>query len=120
MRLALELACVVGATPWPQVEAVGGWWNRKFDPEVDVVGADRAPIADRIYFAGSIKWLGTPFDQHDLAELMRGSAEVPGFTFGDTGVAVVSLSGIAPTVDPGRVDLRWGPDDVVSAWQSAA
>jgi uncharacterized protein len=118
-RQSLEIACASGATPWPDVQEVGGWWNRQFDPEIDLVGADRAPVANRIYFLGSIKWLGTPFDRHDLADLLRGAAEVPGFTLGTSGLAIVSLSGTAPGVRPGQVDLEWGPDDIVSAWQSA-
>jgi AAA+ ATPase superfamily predicted ATPase len=117
VRQSLELASTAGSTPWPQTEAVGGWWNRKFDPEIDIVGADRSPVADHIYFTGSIKWVGTPFDHHDLAELIQGSAEVPGFTFGVTGIVIASLSGVAPSVDMAHVDLRWGPDDVLSAWQ---
>jgi len=119
VRQSLELAAAAGQTPWPQAEAVGGWWNRKFDPAIDLVGADRAPVAAHIYFTGSVKWLGSPFDHHDLAELLRGSAEVPGFTFGATGIAIASLSGVAPGVDTARVDLRWGPQDVVSAWRPA-
>jgi hypothetical protein len=34
--------CRSGALLWPQVDAVGGWWNRRFDPEVDLGGADRS------------------------------------------------------------------------------
>lgn len=56
IREALELAATDGTLPWDGVEAVGGRWNRKFNPEVDLVGADRTPIAKRIGFAGSIKW----------------------------------------------------------------
>ena len=97
---------------------MGAWWNRQFDPEIDLVGADRAPVASRIYYLGSIKWLGTPFDQHDLADLRRGAAEVPGFTAGLSGLVIVSLSGTGGSVRPGQVDLEWGPGDVVAAWPS--
>lgn len=116
IRESLELACAAGMTPWPAAEAVGGWWNRQFDPEVDLVGADRAPVAGHVYFAGSIKWLGTPFDGHDLAELRRGAFTVPGFAPA-TGLAAVSLSGIAPGLAD-DLQLWWGPDDVVGAWQA--
>jgi alpha-1,2-mannosyltransferase len=37
--------------PRPEAEAVAGWWNRRFDPEVDLVGADRSPVASHVYFA---------------------------------------------------------------------
>jgi Archaea bacterial proteins of unknown function len=33
---------------WPDTEAVGGWWNRQNNPEIDLVGADRAPTARNI------------------------------------------------------------------------
>ncbi|MGH3931709.1 MAG: DUF234 domain-containing protein, partial [Pseudonocardiaceae bacterium] len=117
VRQALELAAAAGELPWPELEAVGGWWNRQFDPEIDLVGADRRPVAQQLLFAGSIKWLATPFDSHDLADLARDAARVPGFTSG-TGLAVVSLSGVTPGLDADLVDLVWGPRDVVSAWGS--
>ncbi|MGH3751919.1 MAG: AAA family ATPase [Pseudonocardiaceae bacterium] len=118
VRQALELAAAAGELPWPDLDAVGGWWNRQFNPEIDLVGADRPQVAQRILFAGSIKWLATPFDGHDLADLVRGAAQVPGFAADTTGLAVVSLSGATPGMDPDLVDLVWGPGDVVSAWGS--
>ncbi|MFJ5230013.1 ATP-binding protein [Kitasatospora sp. NPDC088391] len=118
VRESLELAAVDGALPWEQVEAVGGWWNRQFDPEVDLVGADRAPVARRIAFVGSTKWLHSPFDGHDLAALLRAAPQVPGFApDGGTGLVVASLSGIAPGTDPRAIDLVWGPEQVIGAWQ---
>ncbi|MEV0660920.1 ATP-binding protein [Actinomadura luteofluorescens] len=110
VRQALELSDL----PWPDVGAVGGWWNRRFDPEVDLVGADRAPVANRIHFAGSIKWLNGPFDDRDLANLRRAASEVPGLDPATAGLVVVSLSGTDFT---GDVALSWSPDDVVNAWR---
>ncbi|MFC0862610.1 ATP-binding protein [Sphaerimonospora cavernae] len=115
VREALGVAAAVGELPWPEAEAIGGWWNRQFAPEVDLVGADRSPVARQIAFAGSIKWLGTPFDGHDLAKLRRDAAQVPGFETGVSGLAVVSLSGVHP--DTQRVDLLWGAEDVIDAWR---
>lgn len=117
VRQSLDLAAASGDLPWPEVEYVGGWWNRRFDPEIDLVGADRAPTARKLLFAGSIKWLGSPFDGHDLAALARGAVGVPGFIPGRTGLAIVSLSGTAAGLDLDAVDLVWGPSDIVSAWQ---
>jgi uncharacterized protein len=117
IRQSLELAATSGALPWPDAESVGGWWNRQFNPEVDLIGADRAPVARRLYFAGSIKSLGTAFDQHDLAQLRQSAVLVPGFIPGETGLAVVSLSGISPGLDREQIELRWGPEDVISAWR---
>jgi uncharacterized protein len=118
IRESLELAAAAGELPWPELDAVGGWWNRQFDPEIDLVGADRRPVAQRILFAGPIKWLATPFDSHDLADLTRGAAQIPGFTPGRTGLAVVSLSCSTPGLDPDVVDLVWSPGDIVSTWEA--
>jgi uncharacterized protein len=73
--------------------------------------------ARRLYFAGSIKWLTTPFDRHDLAELARGVTAVPGYVPGEVDLAIVSLSGLAPDLDLSLVRLAWGPADVLAAWQ---
>ncbi|WP_086821292.1 ATP-binding protein [Allokutzneria sp. NRRL B-24872] len=108
VRQALLLAAAAGELPW-EVEAVGGWWNRQFDPEVDLVGADRAPVARHVQFVGSIKWLAAAFDKHDLAALMKAAPQVPGY---DSGLVAVSLSG----VDVAGLDVVWGPEDIVNAW----
>ncbi|NBM15036.1 ATP-binding protein [Streptomyces sp. GC420] len=118
VREALELAALSDSHqfPWPDAEAVGGWWNRQFSPEIDLIGADRAPVARTVFYAGSVKWLGTAFDQHDLAALHRGAVQVPGFVPGTTGLAVVSLSG--SSLPPGAAGLEWGPEDVIAAWRA--
>ncbi|PZG26603.1 ATPase [Spongiactinospora gelatinilytica] len=115
IREALTLAARAGELPWAGVEAVGGWWNRRFDPEIDLVGVDRSPVARTVLFTGSIKWLSGPFDRHDLAALRRGALAVPGFTT-DTALTAVSLSGLAPDVPADDLALAWGPEDVVRAW----
>jgi uncharacterized protein len=114
VRTALELAATAGDLPWPDVEVVGGWWNRQFDPEVDLVGADRAPVARRLGFAGSVKWLGTPVDNRDLTTLRLAATQIPGFR---GGLAVVSMSGLAPRLDLDGVDLVWDAADLVSVWR---
>jgi len=114
IRQSLELASTAGETPWPDVETVGGWWNRRFDPEIDLVGADGSSIAKQIFFVGSVKWLGSKFDRRDMLELVTKAAQVPGFVAGKSAFVVTSLSGVAQAVD--GVDLVWRPRDVVSAW----
>jgi len=58
-----------GSVP-EETNALSGYWTRTNDPEIDIVGADRAPIAKKITAVGSIKWLDNkPFDAHDLARL---------------------------------------------------
>src|SRR5262249_60293717 len=39
---------------WPEVEAVGGWGNRQNNPEIDLVGADRARAAHRTPFTRTL------------------------------------------------------------------
>ncbi|MDY7083606.1 MAG: hypothetical protein SYR96_00730 [Actinomycetota bacterium] len=107
-------SAISGSLPWPDVQVVGGWWNRQFNHEVDLVGADRGPVASRIDFCGSLKWLGTAFDAHDLRRLREDVRQVPGFEAGRTGLVVVSRCGAE--VPDGSVDAVWGPDDVVAAW----
>ncbi|WP_322621390.1 DUF234 domain-containing protein [Streptomyces acidicola] len=118
IREALELAAASGDFPWPDTAVVGGWWNRRFSPEIDLIGADRSPVASALCFAGSVKWLASPFDQHDLTALRTGASQVPGFTPGTTGLAVVSLSGTTASVADDGVGLVWGAQGVVSAWGS--
>jgi len=118
VRRSLEQAALSGQLPWADVQVVGGWWNRRFDPEIDLVGADKGPVARKLYFAGSIKWLGTPFDGHDLSALRRAVVQVPGYDAAATGVLVASLSGIAADIDRGSLDQLWGADDVVMAWRN--
>ncbi|GAA4609946.1 ATP-binding protein [Actinoplanes octamycinicus] len=116
VRASLEQAAASGALPWPEAHAVGGWWNRQFNPEIDLVGADRGPVASQIHFCGSLKWLGTPFDARDLYELQEGARRVPGYDPAHTGLIVVTRSGA--TLPTGVVQTIWGPDDVVAAWQA--
>jgi hypothetical protein len=116
VREALELAALDDALPWRETRVVGGWWNRRFDPELDLVGADCRPVAGAVHFTGSIKWLATPFDARDLAALQTASLHVPGVEPGQTGLAVVSASGVAADVDTGTAELVWGPSEVLASW----
>ena len=116
VRESLELAASAGALPWADVACVGGWWNRAFDPEVDLIGADRAPVAGRISFAGSIKWLATPVDRHDVAALRAAIPAIPGAVPGECGLVVATLSGVADEETAAAVDLCWTPEHVVTAW----
>nr|WP_240759188.1 DUF234 domain-containing protein [Phytoactinopolyspora endophytica] len=113
IREALSRAAAAGELPWPEAEAVGGWWPRDFNPEIDIVGADRAPLARKIYYTGSIKWLTSTFDRHDWRELIRGSSRVPGVTDDETGFVVVSRSGVEADV---TADVVWNAHDVLAAW----
>ncbi len=95
-------------------ETVGGYWTRTNDPEIDLVGADRAPIAKRVTMTGSIKWFeNKPFDGRDLAELIVQRNRLPGAD-DSTPLLAVSRTG---TTAAGITIL--GPDDLLAAWESS-
>ncbi|MGW7366661.1 ATP-binding protein [Streptomyces sp. NPDC054841] len=91
--------------------AVGGYWTRTNDPEIDIIGADRSPIAKKITLAGSIKWLeNKPFDHRDLARLITHRSQLPGAD-DDTPLLAVARSGCTA----GGV-LSITPEDLLEAW----
>jgi len=93
--------------------AVGGYWTRTNDPEIDLVGADREPIATRITMVGSVKWLDNrAFDGRDLARLVTHRSQLPG---ADDSTPLLCVSRGGTTVD-GVPTL--GPDDLMAAWRS--
>lgn len=98
---------------WPTTETVGSWWNRQNNPEIDLIGADRAPVAKEIHFLGSVKWYDNrKFGKHEYDELVRSVDAVPGAT-ADTPLVAVTRAG----VDPGLpLAATWGPDDLITAW----
>ncbi|MFE3513745.1 ATP-binding protein [Streptomyces sp. NPDC059166] len=90
---------------------IGGYWTRTNDPEIDLVGADRSPIAKKITFVGSIKWLeNKPFDNRDLARLVTHRSQLPG-TDDSTPLLAVARSGSSAN---GVLSLT--PDDLITAW----
>lgn len=113
IREALSLAAA--DLPWPEAAVVGGWWNRAFDPEIDLIGADRTPVARKLWYAGSVKWLDHPFGSRDLATLQRGAPQVPGFDPGETALIGVSCAGFTDSV-AANLALRWLPEDIISAF----
>ncbi|GIH49464.1 ArsR family transcriptional regulator [Microbispora rosea subsp. rosea] len=98
---------------WPETGAIGGWWNRQNNPEIDLVGADREPVARHVQFLGSIKWLENgSFGRHEYESLVRDMLAVPGAETG-TPLVAVSRSG----VDDGLpLAAHWGPEDLLAAW----
>lgn len=91
---------------------VSGYWTRTNDPEIDLVGADREPVAKRVTFLGSIKWLEQrPFDTADLGRLAQHRELLPGAS-SDTPLLVVSRTG--SSVDGIPV---LGPEDLLDAYR---
>jgi uncharacterized protein len=91
--------------------AIGGYWTRTNDPEIDIVGADRSPIAKRITVVGSIKWLeNKPFDQRDLARLRTHRSQLPGADDTTPLLAVTRNTATAvgiPTLTPAQLIEAW-------------
>jgi uncharacterized protein len=91
--------------------AVGGYWTRTNDPEIDLVGADRSPIAKEVTFVGSVKWLeNKPFDDRDLARLIAHRGQLPG---AHEGTPLLAVSRRGTTTESLPV---MGPDDLLTAW----
>jgi AAA+ ATPase superfamily predicted ATPase len=107
-----SLARLLPAAGLPAAPAVGGYWTRSNDVEIDIVGADREPIAQRLLFLGSIKWLETsPFDQRDLVALQRHRNRLTG---DPVPLVCVSRSGITAT----GLDASFGPADLLESWRT--
>ena len=96
----------------PAARAVGGYWTRSNDVEIDIVGADREPVAKELLFLGSIKWLEeAPFDSHDLVALQRHRDRATGAPLP---LLAVSRSGCST----GQIDAVLGPEDLLHPWIS--
>lgn len=94
----------------PSAPVIGSYWTRSNSIEIDIVGADRGPVAKRLLFLGSIKWLErSPFDRHDLVALQRHRASI---TDEPVPLVVLSRSG----VDAGGLDASYGPAELLRAW----
>lgn len=90
---------------------IGGYWTRTNDPEIDLVGGDREPVARRITMVGSVKWHERrPFDSHDLGRLLLHRTLLPGAD-DTTGLLVVSRSGSqvgdVPVLTPETLLAAW-------------
>lgn len=109
-----SLARLLPVRGLPDAAAVGGYWTRANDVEIDVVGADREPVARKVLFLGSIKWLEeSPFDLRDLTALQRARGYV---TADPVPLLAVSRSGFACA----GLDAMLGPDDLLRAWNGGA
>jgi uncharacterized protein len=92
--------------------AIGGYWTRSNGPEIGLVGADRQPVAQRITFVGSVKWLEErPFDAHDLARLAVHRSRLPG---ADEGTPLIAVSRSGCSVDGLPV---LGPEELVAGYR---
>ncbi|TMR96995.1 ATP-binding protein [Nonomuraea basaltis] len=95
-----------------ETAAIGGFWTRTNDPEIDLVGADREPIAKRITLLGSVKWLeNRPFDRHDLNGLIVHRSKMPG---ADDSTPLYAVSRSGCEVD-GVTHIT--PEELLDVWR---
>jgi hypothetical protein len=107
------VARLLPSTQWPETLAVGGWWPRTNRPEIDLVGADREPVARAVTFVGTVKWRErAPLTGGDAAELARNALAVPGVS-AQTPLVAVSRGG----VEASGFAAVWRPEDLVDAWR---
>jgi hypothetical protein len=105
-----SLALLLPDGELPAAPAIGGYWTLSNDVEIDLVGADRQPVAEQLLFLGSVKWLeNSTFDSHDLAALHKHRAAV---TDNPVPLVAVSRSGISCS----GLQAAYGPEELLSAW----
>jgi hypothetical protein len=96
----------------PSADAVGGYWTRSNAPEIDLIGADRAPVARRLIYAGTVKWLDSaPLTESDLNKLRVDVGQVPG---ADPDLPLVAVSRSGVTAQGAAAAL--GPYELLAAW----
>lgn len=111
VRTALER--LLPDARWPDVTAVGGWWPRSNNPEIDLVGADRPGSAEVISFVGTIKWRSTTaVSAREVAALATSAVVVPGVVLG-TALVAVCPAGAATATGLRQV---WDAGDLLAAW----
>jgi uncharacterized protein len=92
---------------------VGGYWNRNNSIEVDLVGGDKHPAAERIDFIGSVKWRDEqPFDRRDGAALAAKLLSVPGAS---TSTKLLGVSHQGFKRESG-VDIEIRPEEIIAAY----
>ncbi|MCH7232998.1 ATP-binding protein [Glycomyces sp. L485] len=90
----------------------GGYWTRTNDPEIDIVGTDRSPVAEKVELVGSIKWHeNKPFDDRELARLIVHRSQLPGADEATPMLAVTRSGSTAEGVQ------AIGPEDLLKAWR---
>lgn len=96
----------------PEAPVVGGFWTRTNVPEIDVIGADRVPVADSLAYVGTIKWReDAPLDEGDVRRLVADLPRLPGAT-PTTPIVAISRSGNTATT----AVTKLGPANLLAAW----
>jgi AAA+ ATPase superfamily predicted ATPase len=105
-----SLARTLPAHGLPAAPAVGAYWTRSNEVEIDIVGADRAPIARELLFLGSIKWFdNAPFDNHDLVALQHHRDRIT-----DDPIPLLAVTRSGSTTS--HLDAIFTPNDLLQPW----
>lgn len=115
VRVGIERLSIAGDATFEAARAVGSYWTRSNQIQVDLIGAEReAPPIERIAFVGSIKWREEgPFTGQDAAVLEKLAAAVPGATPGTRWVAVSRMGFARQIAAPLR---RVEADEILAAF----
>jgi hypothetical protein len=98
----------------PGANFVGSYWTRTNDPEVDVIGADKARAPAAVAFAGSIKWRErSRFESSDLERLLATAARVPGVEPA-TPLVAISRTGIGASAH--KLSAAFGPSELLDGF----
>jgi hypothetical protein len=99
-----------------EVSAVGGWWNRQNNPEIDIVGMSTEGSGKNVSFIGSIKWHeARGLTRREYGDLVRDTPFVSGVTDA-TALLAVTRTG---TLDEELPVTCLGPEDLLAAWTGA-
>lgn len=90
VREAIERISIGGDNTFDGARAVGAYWTRSNQVQVDLVGAERdTPPVERVAFVGSIKWReDAPFTGRDASDLEDAATDLPGVAASTRWVAV--------------------------------
>ncbi len=92
----------------------GRYWNRTGTIEVDLVGGEGRPLAERVAFVGEVKWRARRrFSRADALELAARRGQVPG---GDEKTLLVGVSSQGFDADV-PLDVALSPDELIGAWR---
>jgi uncharacterized protein len=93
---------------------VGGYWTRRHEVQVDLVGTADEGKSPRVELVGSIKWRARKrFGPGELSQLESLAAQVPGVEPSTLRVGV-SRTGFTPELE---LPVALAPDDLVAAWR---
>ena len=92
----------------------GRYWNRTATIEVDLVGGEGWPLAERVAFVGEVKWRARRrFSRADALELAARRGQVPG---GGEKTLLVGVSSQGFDADV-PLDVALSPEELIGAWR---